>query len=33
MYRAMRWALLVTLAWSITQSLPGLARYIRMRSM
>jgi hypothetical protein len=33
MYRAVRWLVLVSLAWTITRSLPSLARYIRMRSM
>jgi hypothetical protein len=33
MYRALRWLAIVTFAWTVTKSLPGLARYLRMRSM
>jgi len=33
MYRAIRWLVLVSTAWAVTRSLPGLARYLRMRAM
>jgi hypothetical protein len=33
MYRVVRWTALMVFAWSVTRSLPGLARYFRMRSM
>ena len=33
LYRAVRWIVLVSAAWTVLVSLPGLARYLRMRSM
>lgn len=33
LYRAVRWMVLVGLAWATVVSLPGLARYLKMRSM
>ncbi len=32
-YRGLRWVVLVTAAWAVLASLPGLARYLKMRSM
>jgi len=33
LYRSMRWCVLVGLAWAALVSLPGMARYLKMRSM
>ncbi len=33
LYRIVRWAVLVSAAWAAVVSLPGIARYIRMRQM
>lgn len=33
LYRAVRWAVLVGLAWGVVVSLPGVARYLKMRSL
>lgn len=33
MYRAVRWFVLVAAAWMALRSLPGLARYLRMRQL
>jgi hypothetical protein len=30
--RALRWLVLVALSWATVTSLPGLARYLRMRA-
>jgi len=31
--KALRWVVLVALSWATVTSLPGLARYLRMREM
>ena len=33
LYRVMRWLVLVGIAWGVSQTLPSVARYLRMRSM
>jgi hypothetical protein len=33
LYRAVRWVVLVGIAWALTQTLPSVARYLKMRSM
>lgn len=33
MYRVVRWFVLVAVAWGALLSLPGLARYLRMRQL
>lgn len=33
MYRTVRWATFVALAWALVANLPGLARYLRIREM
>jgi hypothetical protein len=33
LFRTVRWLVLVTIAWLAARSLPGFARYLRMRSM
>ena len=33
MYRTLRFAVIVGSAWMLVKSLPGIARYFRMRSM
>ena len=33
LYRAVRWVALVALAWVVSQTLPSLARYLKIRSM
>jgi len=33
LYRSVRWCVLVGLAWAALVSLPGMARYLKMRSM
>lgn len=33
MIKALRWCVLVGLSWAAVTSLPGLARYLRMRDM
>lgn len=33
MFRALRWCVIVGAAWGVVTGLPGLARYLRMRSM
>jgi hypothetical protein len=31
--KAVRWVVLVALSWATVTSLPGLARYLKMRAM
>jgi uncharacterized protein DUF6893 len=33
MIKAVRWVVLVGLSWATVTSLPGVARYLKMRSM
>ncbi len=33
LYRIVRWVVLVALAWAVTQTLPSVARYLRIRAM
>jgi hypothetical protein len=33
MIKAVRWVVLVGLSWAAVTSLPGLARYLKMRAM
>jgi hypothetical protein len=33
MYRAIRWVVLVGVAWAATAALPSVARYLKMRRM
>jgi hypothetical protein len=33
LYRAARWCVLVALAWATVESLPGLATFLRKRSL
>jgi hypothetical protein len=33
LYRALRWCVLVGAAWATVESLPGLASFLRKRSM
>lgn len=33
LYRMVRWVVIVGLAWMVVNSLPSLARYLKMREM